>query len=249
MKKDSVLKTNKLITMKNNLVFKEIYNKKEWENHLLNLHTSDVYSSWIWGEYKQRVGWGIYRLSVWDKEQNSLMACFQLQKKIKFKLFTILVIQGGIHLKTLSLNKHHQVLESIMNKYVTGKNNVIIFINQQSASSQNIDTGLLMCKFSPILNSKSYTYILDSNNNYSLLKLNPETGRKHQLRRQLLLHGHPILGDTKYRISINKKGKSNNLMLHAYKINFSISSLKYNFLAKPPKNFLDILSEKYLKIR
>ena len=184
MKKDSVLKTNKLITMKNNLVFKEIYKKKEWENHLLNLHTSDVYSSWIWGEYKQRVGWGIYRLSVWDKEQNSLMACFQLQKKIKFKLFTILVIQGGIHLKTLSLNKHHQVLESIMNKYVTGKNNVIIFINQQSASSQNIDTGLLMCKFSPILNSKSYTYILDSNNN-SLKGGALSKNWRHNLKRAL----------------------------------------------------------------
>ena len=91
--------------------------------------------------------------------------------------------------------------------------------------------------------------VLDSNNNYSLLKLNPETGRKHQLRRQLLLHGHPILGDTKYRISTNKKSKSSNLMLHAYKINFSISNLKYNFSAEPPKKFLDLLNEKYLKIR
>ena len=39
--------------------------------------------------------------------------------------------------------------------------------------------------------------LLDSNNNYSLLKLNPETGRKHQLRKQLLLYGHPIIGDSK----------------------------------------------------
>ena len=42
--------------------------------------------------------------------------------------------------------------------------------------------------------------VIDSNNNYSLLKLDPETGRKHQLRKQLLIHGHPILGDPKYRI-------------------------------------------------
>ena len=41
--------------------------------------------------------------------------------------------------------------------------------------------------------------VIDSNNNYSFLKLNPETGRKHQLRKQLLLRGHPILGDQKYR--------------------------------------------------
>ena len=49
--------------------------------------------------------------------------------------------------------------------------------------------------------------VIDSNNNYSLLELSPETGRKHQLRRQLLLKGNPILGDTKYRISKNLKKK------------------------------------------
>ena len=170
--------------MDNNLVFKEIYNKKEWENHLLNLHTSDVYSSWIWGEYKQRVGWDVYRLSVRDKEQNSLIACFQLQKKIKFKFFTILLIQGGIHLKTFSLDNYLQVLESIMKNYVTRKNNVIIFINHQSVSTQDTDLGLLIKKFSPILNSKSYTYVLDSHNN-SLKGDALSKNWKHNLKRAL----------------------------------------------------------------
>ena len=90
--------------------------------------------------------------------------------------------------------------------------------------------------------------VLDSNNSYSLLKLNPETGRKHQLRKQLLIHGCPILGDTKYRITSNYASKKNVLMLHAYKINFSIAEVKYNFLAEPPINFKNTLKEKYLKI-
>ena len=51
--------------------------------------------------------------------------------------------------------------------------------------------------------------VLDTNNNYSLLKLNPETGKKHQLRKQLLIQGNPILGDTKYRISNNYENKKN----------------------------------------
>ena len=38
-------------------------------------------------------------------------------------------------------------------------------------------------------NAITHFEVLDSNNNYSLLKLNPETGRKHQLRKQLLIHG------------------------------------------------------------
>ena len=89
--------------------------------------------------------------------------------------------------------------------------------------------------------------VIDSNNNYSLLKLNPETGRKHQLRKQLLIHGYPILGDSKYRMSVNS-GKKNTLMLHAYKINFSIGGTKYNFTAELPISFKNILKEKYLKI-
>ena len=90
--------------------------------------------------------------------------------------------------------------------------------------------------------------VLDSNNNYSLLKLSPETGRKHQLRKHLLMHGHPILGDQKYRVSNTYKSQNSNLMLHAYKINFSINKIKYNFSAKLPEVFEKFLKEKYLKI-
>jgi len=90
--------------------------------------------------------------------------------------------------------------------------------------------------------------LLDSNNNYSLLKLNPETGRKHQIRKQLLIHGCPILGDDKYRINKNYSNKIANLMLHAYRIKFSIADTKYSFSAELPSTFKKILKEKYLKI-
>ena len=87
--------------------------------------------------------------------------------------------------------------------------------------------------------------IINSNNNYSYIKLNPVTGRKHQLRKQLLLHGCPVLGDIKYNLSGNKK--SRHLMLHAHKISFKINDIKYNFTAEPSKIFNDTIKEKYLK--
>ena len=90
--------------------------------------------------------------------------------------------------------------------------------------------------------------VIDTNNNYSLLKLNPKTGRKHQLRKQLLLHGHPILGDTKYALYKKSYGQKKNLMLHAYKIHFSIAGKRYNFTAELPVVFKKVLKEKYLKI-
>ena len=100
------------------------------------------------------------------------------------------------------------------------------------------------------IKSKAVTHftVLDTNNNYSLLKLNPLTGRKHQLRKQLLIQGHPILGDSKYRISDKHLKNKDFLMLHAHKINFSIDGKKYNFSAELPSAFIKVLKEKYLKI-
>ena len=100
------------------------------------------------------------------------------------------------------------------------------------------------------ITTKAITHfqVLDSNSNCSLLKLNPETGRKHQLRKQLLIRGCPILGDSKYRMRKNYSNKTETLMLHAYKINFSIADTKYNFSADVPTTFRKVLKEKYLKI-
>ena len=90
--------------------------------------------------------------------------------------------------------------------------------------------------------------VISSNSGYSLIKLNPETGRKHQLRKQLLIHGHPIVGDNKYNFHLHKLSKKGTLMLHAYKLNFSINEIKYNFSVKPPLQFEKFIKEKYLKI-
>jgi len=98
--------------------------------------------------------------------------------------------------------------------------------------------------------SKAITYyeVIDTNNKYSLVELNPYTGRKHQLRKQLLIRRNPIIGDNKYKISKNTYNKIDRLMLHAYKISFSIDNIKYSFLADIPKDFISSLKKKYLKI-
>ena len=86
----------------------------------------------------------------------------------------------------------------------------------------------------------SYLKVLKSSDNYSYVELNPITGRKHQLRKQLYNIGNPIVGDNKYFINrkLNKKkSKNNNLMLHAYKIKFMINNVQYNFKAKYNKDF------------
>ncbi|MDC1096747.1 RluA family pseudouridine synthase [Pelagibacteraceae bacterium] len=86
----------------------------------------------------------------------------------------------------------------------------------------------------------SHMRIIKSNHYYSYVELNPITGRKHQLRKQLYNIGNPIIGDDKYfinRRADKTKVKSKNLMLHAYKIKFIINNVKYNFKAEYNNNF------------
>tara|TARA_B100000427_G_scaffold187584_1_gene155972 strand:+ start:633 stop:1541 length:909 start_codon:yes stop_codon:yes gene_type:complete len=94
----------------------------------------------------------------------------------------------------------------------------------------------------------SHLKVLRSSNNYSYVELNPITGRKHQLRKQLYNIGNPIIGDEKYYINriINKrKIKNKSLMLHAYKIKFMINNTKYNFKARYNKDFEVFLKKNF----
>ena len=89
--------------------------------------------------------------------------------------------------------------------------------------------------------------LLDKNSNCSFLELKPITGRKHQLRKQLLTINLPIVGDTKYFNNKNKFLYKNNLMLHSYKIKFMINNKKYNYEAILPNYFKKMLQVKKLK--
>ncbi len=87
--------------------------------------------------------------------------------------------------------------------------------------------------------------IIKSNDGYSYLELNPVTGRKHQLRKQLLNIGCPIIGDDKYFLNDRKRIKIKNLMLHAYKIKFMINNVQYNFKAKYNNLFEEFLKKNF----
>ena len=87
--------------------------------------------------------------------------------------------------------------------------------------------------------------VIKSNDGYSYLELNPITGRKHQLRKQLLAIGNPITGDDKYFLNDRKRIKTKDFMLHDYKIKFMINNVQYNFKAKYNKSFVNFLNKNF----
>ncbi len=78
-----------------------------------------------------------------------------------------------------------------------------------------------------------------SNENYSLLKVNLETGRKNQIRVHLQDLGHPVIGDKKYGSNSNPIGR---LGLHAQVLAFThpITGKKVRFETSIPSSFLKL---------
>jgi 23S rRNA-/tRNA-specific pseudouridylate synthase len=65
--------------------------------------------------------------------------------------------------------------------------------------------------------------ILKKRREYSLLEINIETGRKHQIRVHLSGIGHPVAGDRKYDAQTDPLKR---LALHAHRLSFRIRSQK-----------------------
>jgi len=93
---------------------------------------------------------------------------------------------------------------------------------------------------------------------YSLVKLSPHTGRKHQLRRHMKHLSHHILGDTKYgrgehNKMIRKEYNCHRLLLHATNLEFEhpYTNKRIKLNAKTDESFKSIFQsfgwENYLE--
>ena len=155
-----------------------------------------------------------------DKETSGVLIIAKNRKYAQ--LFTSLFRIRKIH-KTYLAIVYGKVDKSIK----VMKDNLIYYENNKKITQKSI----------------SNIRIIKSNEGYSYLELNPITGRKHQLRKQLLNIGCPIIGDDKYFLNDRKRIKIKNLMLHAYKIKFMINNIQYNFKAKYNNQFENFLKK------
>lgn len=103
--------------------------------------------------------------------------------------------------------------------------------NLKVYSSQHPDNGQL---------SVTHYKLLKSNRQYSLIKVDPETGRKNQIRVHMADLGHSIAGDKKYGAKTNPIGR---LCLHAQILSFEhpVNKEKMYFRNPVPKKFLSLI--------
>ncbi|MDN5304257.1 MAG: rRNA synthase [Fusobacteriaceae bacterium] len=88
--------------------------------------------------------------------------------------------------------------------------------------------------------------VLDEKGDFSLVEVNIETGRTHQIRVHMKYLNHPILGDEVYG---KKSNLANRQMLHAYKLemNHPITNELIIFKAKLPNDFIMVLNKLELR--
>lgn len=77
--------------------------------------------------------------------------------------------------------------------------------------------------------------LISSKENLSLVKIKLHTGRSHQIRVQFAAVGHPLFGDQKYGIQLNKEGQQISLWSSQIKFEHPVSKDIIVFNSLPPK--------------
>ena len=96
-----------------------------------------------------------------------------------------------------------------------------------------------------VIKTQTFYKILSYNNKTSLIKFEPQTGKKHQLRIVAKNLGCPIVGDIKYNLNSNKQKE--NLKLNAFMLEFDIEDNQFKIISSIPKDFTDYLKFKDIK--
>ena len=96
-----------------------------------------------------------------------------------------------------------------------------------------------------VIKTKTFYKVLSYNDKTSLIKFEPKTGKKHQLRIVAKNLGCPIVGDQKYNLNQNKHRE--NLKLNAFKLEFDIEDNEFKITSALPKDFTKYLKQKNIK--
>lgn len=76
--------------------------------------------------------------------------------------------------------------------------------------------------------------VLATHENFSLVRIQLQTGRPHQIRVQMAIIGHPLYGDQKYGTKVNQPGQQIALWSHKITVEHPTKKDSLTFVSYPP---------------
>lgn len=175
-------------------------------------------------EYLQQSGKNVrpYILHRIDKETSGVLV-FAKNPKV----YSMLKMRWSEY---VSLREYYAVVEGVMEK----KEDTIVSYLKENKNN-------LMYSTQDITGQKAITKysVLKENEQYSLLKVQIETGKKNQIRVHMQSLNHPVVGDDKYG---GAKNPLKRLGLHASKLSFihPVSKTEITIVASVPAQFREL---------
>ena len=173
-------------------------------------------------EYLNKKGEYAFIANRIDKETSGLVIFVkneQLKEKLQNNWNNIVKKRGYIAVVTGTISKPGRI------------ENYLYEDKQTFSHSTRIGGKLAITNYTPI----------KTNNKYTMLDLNIETGRKNQIRVHMTEMNHPIVGDKKY---YSKDNSLKRLALHHYEISLidPITNQLLTFKSNTPKEFYDLFN-------
>lgn len=145
-----------------------------------------------------------------------------------------------------------QILEEHWHSIVSDRRYIAVLCGKMEQEGGTVtswlkDNKAFITYSSPTDNGGKYAvthyHRLKANDDFSLVELKLETGRKNQIRVHMSDLGHPVAGDVKYGNGRNPIGR---LALHAYRLNFTHPRTGefMDFETPFPTAFMNLFSEK-----
>ena len=162
---------------------------------------------------------------------------------------------SGLMLLAKSIQSHTILTDLIQNKKIKRNYYALVHGDPISGKTINLPIGrhpknrLLFCVKEGGRSALTHFKIKDRYKNFSLLDIELETGRTHQIRVHLKHIGHPIVGDKSYNnIKIWKNADPTELKavtdlnrqaLHSYNLSFTYLDKEFNFESEVPFDFAE----------
>ena len=162
---------------------------------------------------------------------------------------------SGLMLLAKSIQSHTILTDLIQNKKIKRNYYALVHGDPISGKTINLPIGrhpknrLLFCVKEGGRSALTHFKIKDRYKNFSLLDIELETGRTHQIRVHLKHIGYPIVGDKSYNnIKIWKNADPTELKavtdlnrqaLHSYNLSFTYLDKEFNFESEVPSDFAE----------